>query len=94
MHHPDFRIAGKVFATLGYPDKSFGMVKLTPKQQAAFMKADPEAFMPAKGAWGLQGATTVHLRFVKTGMVRKALEAAWTNIAPKKLTDRIQGQVP
>jgi len=93
MDHPDFRIAGKVFATLGYPDKSCGMVKLTPKQQAAFMREDPEAFMPVKSAWGLRGATTLHLRAVTPEMLRKALEAAWANTAPKGLTDRIQGQV-
>jgi len=52
MHHPDFRIAGKVFATLGYPDKSRGLIKLTLKQQAVFVKAQPEAFVCLKGAWG------------------------------------------
>ena len=32
MHHPDFRVAGKIFATLAYPDKSYGMVKLFPDE--------------------------------------------------------------
>jgi hypothetical protein len=93
MHHPDFRVCGKVFATLGYPDKSWGMVKLTPKQQALFTKAEPEAFMPVKGAWGLRGATTVYLRAVSAEMLRRALEAAWANTAPRRLAARIQGQV-
>lgn len=93
MNHPDFRVAGKVFATLGYPDKSSGMVKLSPKQQAAFVKEEPEAFEPVKGGWGLKGATNVYLREVTAATLRRALEAAWVNTAPKHLASRIQGQV-
>jgi hypothetical protein len=93
MNHPDFRVAGKVFATLGYPDKSWGMVKLSPKQQATFVKQEPEGFVLVKGAWGRQGATNVYLRAVTATMLRKALEAAWTNTAPKRLSSGIQGQV-
>jgi hypothetical protein len=93
MQHPDFRVSGKVFATLGYPDKSWAMIKLTTKQQAAFVAAEPETFVPVKGAWGLKGATNVYLRSVNSDALRKALEAAWTNTAPKKLSARIQGQV-
>ena len=93
MNHPDFRISGKVFATLGYPDKFWGMVKLTPKQQAAFVKAEPEAFVPVKGGWGRKGATNVYLRAATPSMMQKALEAAWTNTAPKRLSAKIQGQV-
>ena len=93
MEHPDFRVSGKIFATLGYPDKGWGMVALTPKQQALFVDAEPEVFVPVKGAWGRQGATSVHLRSVTKKSLRKALEAAWTNKASKRLTSRIQGQV-
>ena len=46
MHHPDFQVSGKIFATLGYPDKSHGMVKLTPEQQAELMHDEPQAFNP------------------------------------------------
>jgi hypothetical protein len=93
MHHPDFRVSGKVFATLGYPDKSWGMVKLTQEQQAAFVTAEPEVFVPASGAWGRRGATSVFLRGVKRESMRKALESAWANTAPKRLTTAIQGRV-
>ena len=93
MQHPDFRVSGKIFATLGYPDKSWGMVKLAPRQQAAFVDAEPEIFVPAKGAWGRQGATTVYLRFATRETLHKALEAAWANTAPKLLASRLQGQV-
>jgi hypothetical protein len=86
MNHPDFRVGGKVFATLGYPDKSWGMVKLNPEQQHYFSKDHPDIFVPAKGAWGRKGATSVALKPAKKTIVEKAMLAAWTNTAPKRLT--------
>src|SRR5271167_82268 len=59
--HPDYRVRGKIFATLGYPDKKRAMVKLTPEQQADFVHDQPEVFSPVNGAWGRQGATSVLL---------------------------------
>jgi len=85
MGHPDFRVAGKIFATLAYPDKSWGMVKLTPEQQAEFVHDEPEIFVPVKGGWGRKGATSVCLKAAKKNAVRLALAAAWRNAAPKKL---------
>ena len=55
MDHPDFRVGGKIFATLGYPDAGCAMVKLSPIDQDLFIQADPEAFVPVKGAWGKGG---------------------------------------
>ena|ERR1700733_5702782 len=83
--HPDFRVAGKIFATLGYPDKSWGMVKLFPDQQQSFMKAEPKVFVPAKGAWGKRGSTCVNLKNAKKQIVQKAMQAGWQNAAPKGL---------
>jgi hypothetical protein len=85
MNHPDFRVAGKIFATLAYPDKSYAMVKLTPEQQHYFSKEDPEVFTPVSGAWGRRGAATVHLKAAKKATLRNALQAAWRNTAPKRL---------
>ena len=85
MDHPDFRVGGRIFASLGYPQDGYGMVKLTSEQQHIFMRAQPAAFAPAKGAWGLAGATTVRLRSVRKGLAREALMAAWSNRAPKAL---------
>jgi hypothetical protein len=48
MNHPDFRLHGKVFASLGYPDEHWGMVKLTPEQQGEFLGRDPAAFRRAR----------------------------------------------
>jgi hypothetical protein len=55
MNHPDFRIAGKIFATLGAPNEDWGMVKLTPKEQGTFIEKAPEVFKLCNGAWGRQG---------------------------------------
>ncbi|HEV2398425.1 MAG TPA: MmcQ/YjbR family DNA-binding protein [Candidatus Sulfotelmatobacter sp.] len=85
MNHPDFRVAGKIFATLGYPDKTRGMVKLSPEDQHNFSKDYPDAFVPVKGAWGRKGATSVFLKAAKKEAVAKAIEAAWRNTAPKRL---------
>jgi len=85
MNHPDFRVAGKIFATLGYPDKTRGMVKLSPEEQHYLSKDYPDAFIPVKGAWGRRGATTVLLKAVTKDALRKAIEAAWRNTAPKRL---------
>jgi hypothetical protein len=87
MDHPDFRVAGKVFATLGYPDTSLGMVKLSPEDQHDFTKNYPEIFVPVKGAWGRRGATFVHLELVKNKVLAKALQAAWHNTATKRLRE-------
>src|SRR6184192_4826446 len=84
MNHPDFRLAGRIFASLGVPDKNWGMVKLTPEQQRTFIEKAPEVFRPSSGAWGRQGYTNVYLAFAKTNIVRAALEVAAKNVASKK----------
>ncbi len=85
MDHPDFRVAGKIFATLGYPDKTRGMVKLSPEDQHNFSKDYPDTFVSVKGTWGRRGATSVHLKAAKKEVLRKAIAAAWRNTAPKRL---------
>jgi hypothetical protein len=88
MDHPDFRVGGKIFATLGYPDQSCGMVKLSPEEQHYFSKAEPDVFVPAKGAWGRRGATSVHLKAARKETLSKAIQAAWRNSAPKRLLEK------
>ncbi len=85
MDHPDFRVGGRIFATLGYPRSGWGMVSLTPEQQELFVQAQPAAFAPVKGGWGRSGATNVRLRAAKKAAVREALTIAWRNRAPKRL---------
>jgi hypothetical protein len=85
MDHPDFRVAGKIFATLGYPEVGWGMVKLTPIEQEMFTKAQPGILVPcAAGAWGRRGATSVRLKAARKHTVRHALlAAAWLLTAPQ-----------
>ena len=85
MAHPDFRVGGKIFATLGYPDKNYGMVILPPEEQARFVKSDSAAFTPAKGAWGLRGSTCVRLEVVDVPTLQRAMQIAWRKRAPKRL---------
>ena len=91
MDHPDFRVRGKIFATLG-PDEAWGMVKLTPDQQEQFVQAEPDVFDPCAGAWGERGCTNVRLRAVKKDALRRALVAAWRNTAPKLLVRQFEDE--
>src|SRR4051812_25916788 len=76
MNHPDFRVGGKIFATLGSPNPDYGMVSLLPEQQEDFMLLST-AFEPASGAWGRGGSTLVKLDDVPDDMLESALAAAW-----------------
>jgi len=79
LGHPDFRVRGKIFATLGFPNDTRAMVKLLPEQQAEFVHDYPEVFSPASGKWGLNGATSIHLPKTRKAELSRAVEAAWRN---------------
>lgn len=85
MGHPDFRVGGKIFATLGYPDARFGTIMLAPQDQDLLLRRHPKAFAPAAGAWGRSGSTSVLLRVAARRAVAAALESAWLRRAPKKV---------
>jgi hypothetical protein len=85
MGHADFRVGGKIFATLGSPDDQWGMTSLLPEQQDDFIMLAPEAFKPAAGTWGRSGSTLVRLDAVPDHLLEAALAAAWRKRAPKKL---------
>ena len=93
MDHPDFRVGGKIFATLGHPAAGWGMVKLTPEQQHYFSKDEPEVFVPVKGTWGRRGATSVNLKAADKETLAKAIQAAWRNTAPKRLGEQLLADV-
>ena len=80
MDHPDFRVNGKIFATLWKED---GVLLLTKEQQEALVKSKPKVFMPVKGGWGRKGSTTVLLRAADQKSLHDALSLAWGNKAPK-----------
>jgi hypothetical protein len=85
MGHPDFRVGGKIFATLDMPEAGWAMVKLTPEEQTVFVSAKPKAFVPVKGGWGRKGATNVRLSLAESDAVRDAvvdgvLRTAWCRL--------------
>jgi hypothetical protein len=83
MGHPDFRVNGRIFATLHH-DRLWGMVKLPPDQQERFVRQDPGSFKPESGAWGRQGCTAVRLASVDEEMLGEALTLAWQNTVQKR----------
>ncbi len=87
MGHADFRVGGKIFATLGYPDEGLGMVKLPVETQEMLAAAEPAVFRPVPGGWGRKGATYIQLAAADAATLQGALTAAWRNIAPKRLRD-------
>lgn len=87
--HPDFRVAGKVFASLG-PEGDWAMVKLPLAEQAARIEAEPEVFEPFTGAWGRAGCTRVELALVEPSVLARVVGAAWRNVAPPELVTRFE----
>jgi hypothetical protein len=92
--HADFRAGKRVFATLGYPDQDWGMVKLTVEQQTMLVEAEPGIFRPVPGGWGKRGNTNVRLANADQATLKSALTMAWTSIAPKSLLKTREKQVP
>ena len=81
--HPDFRVGGRIFATLGFPDNKWGMVNLPREQQRSFVRDHPGVFVPAAGAWGEQGSTTVRLDAISEEALGEALTLAWRHAVEK-----------
>ena len=83
MDHPDFRVGNRIFATLTH-DEQMGMVALPPGEvQHEFIRAHPPAFSMVNGAWGLQGATRVHLESAEEDAVGEAMTVAWRHAVAK-----------
>ncbi len=92
MGHPDFRVAGRIFATLVERDgRVLGTLKLTPSQQKVVCESSPGGFFPVPGGWGRQGYTHVNLRSLRLRALRPIMEMAWRNVAPQKLQREIEG---
>ena len=73
----DFRVGGRIFATLASVAKGYGNVMLSPEQQGEFVAELPDVFMPVAGKWGEGGATHIRLNVASEDVVRGALVAAW-----------------
>jgi hypothetical protein len=77
MGSPDFRVGGRIFATLASQDQGYGNLMLSPEQQAAFVAEQPEVFLPVAGGWGRNGATHIRLAVAKEDVLAGALRTAW-----------------
>lgn len=77
MGSADFRVGGRIFATLASQDQGYGNLMLSPEQQAAFVEEQPELFLPVAGGWGRNGATHIRLASANEDVVAGALHAAW-----------------
>jgi len=80
--HPDFRVGGKIFATL-WPNQFRAPLKLAIADQSALIQIEPDVF--SLNAWSHHGFTDVHLKRVKAARFRAVVDAAWRNVAPKRL---------
>jgi hypothetical protein len=77
MGSPDFRVGGRIFATLASIKEGYGNLMLTPEQQAAFVEELPEVFVPVGGGWGKMGATHIRLAAASEDVLTGALQTAW-----------------
>ncbi len=77
MGSADFRVGGRIFATLASQSKGYGNLMLTPEQQAEFVAEQPDVFLPVPGGWGRNGATHVRLAQANEDLLEGALRAAW-----------------
>ena len=77
MGNPDFRVSGRIFCTLSLEKEGYGVLKLTPEQQAGMVEDAPEVFSPVPGGWGRMGMTRVRLDAVSEDVLEAALRTAW-----------------
>jgi hypothetical protein len=77
MGAADFRVGGRIFATLASEKQGYGNLMLTPEQQAEFVRELPEVFLPVHGGWGRMGATHIRLAQANEDVLAGALRAAW-----------------
>ena len=73
----DFRVGGRIFATLAAQAQGYGNLMLTPEQQAVFVAEAPDVFLPVPGGWGRNGATHLKLAAANEDLVLGALQTAW-----------------
>jgi len=83
MGSADFRVGGRIFATLASASKGYGNLMLTPETQAEFVREVPDIFLPVAGGWGRNGATHMRLDKANEDLLEGALRAAW-NIRKEK----------
>lgn len=83
MGAPDFRVGGRIFATLASQSQGYGNLMLTLEQQTAFVVEMPDVFVPIAGGWGRNGATHIRLAAANEDTIAGALRTAWQNRVAK-----------
>jgi len=86
MGHPDFRVAGRIFATLGYQNEGRGVLLLSPEEQQEMISQHPKMFEPVPGGWGRRGSTQVVLARITRAVLKAAMRKAWQRKASKRLS--------
>ena len=77
MGAADFRVGGRIFATLASQKEGYGNLMLTPELQAEFVGEAPDIFVPIHGGWGRMGMTHIRLAKANEDVLTGALQAAW-----------------
>lgn len=88
MGAADFRVAGRIFATLASAKQGYGNLIITPEQQASFVEEMPEVFLPIHGGWGRMGATHIRLAAASEDVLTGALHTAWKLLLEKNAKSR------
>lgn len=94
MGSPDFRVGGRIFATLAHQKQGYGNLMLTPEVQAEFVAGAPDVFLPVAGGWGRNGATHVVLAKANADLLAGALRAAWKIRVAKSAGTRAKRRTP
>ena len=94
MGAPDFRVGGRIFATLASQSQGYGNLMLTLEQQAAFVEELPEVFVPIAGGWGRMGVTHIRLAAANEDVLAGALRAAWKLRLEKNAKASRKGRAP
>ena len=87
----DFRVGGRIFATLASIKQGYGNLMLTPEQQGAFVRELPEVFLPIAGGWGRNGATHIRLAASSEDVLEGALRTAWQLRVEKNAKKKTSG---
>jgi hypothetical protein len=77
MGQPDFRVGGRIFATLASAKQGYGNPMITVEQQADFVEEAPDIFLPIAGGWGRMGMTHIRLAVAGEDVLYGALHTAW-----------------
>jgi hypothetical protein len=94
MGAADFRVGGKIFATLASVNQGYGNLMLSVEQQATFVEEQPGLFLPVAGGWGRMGATHIRLAPANEDVLAGALRTAWKRRVEKNEKPGKRKQTP